>query len=56
MYTHDEIKDLNHIQKFFDIKPEGNWENKIILVEKEKLSDEILENFYQLDQKEKAIF
>ena len=56
VYTHDEIKDLNHIQKFFDIKPEGNWENKIILVEKEKPSDEILEKLLSIRSKRKKPF
>ena len=31
----DEIKDMQDIGKYFEIKPEGNWE-KIILIEKEK--------------------
>ena len=29
----DELKDINEVEKYFDIKPEGNWENKIILRE-----------------------
>ena len=36
VYSYDEIKNLKDIKKYFEIEPEGNWENKIILVEKEK--------------------
>ena len=36
VYSYDEIKNLKDIEKYFEIEPEGNWENKIILVEKEK--------------------
>ena len=38
VYKYEEIKDFENIGKYFDIKPEGNWENKIILVEKDKPS------------------
>ena len=36
IYSFSEIQDIENIGKFFEIKPEGNWENKIILVEKKK--------------------
>ena len=36
VYSYDEIKGIENIEKYFDIRPEGNWENKIILVEKQK--------------------
>ena len=56
VYKYEEIKDFENIGKYFDIKPEGNWENKIILVEKDKPSKDILENFMKLDLKEKNLF
>ena len=33
VYLYDEIKDIQDIEKYFDIKCEGNWEGKIILKE-----------------------
>jgi uncharacterized protein YyaL (SSP411 family) len=36
IYSFSEIQDIENIGKYFEIKPEGNWENKIILVEKKK--------------------
>ena len=47
-YNYDEIKDIENIEKYFEIKPEGNWENKIILVEKEKPKKIILEKLYKI--------
>ena len=32
-YNYEELKDIKDIEKFFNIKPEGNWEGKIILDE-----------------------
>ena len=37
------LKILKILQEYFEIEPEGNWEKKIILVEKEKPTQEILE-------------
>ena len=46
VYRFDEIKDIHNIEQFFDIKPEGNWEGKIILKELQpstkKIRDELL--------------
>ena len=33
IFNHSELKDIKDIEQYFDIKPEGNWENKIILRE-----------------------
>ena len=33
VFGYEELKKIEHIEKYFDIKPEGNWENKIILKE-----------------------
>ena len=51
VYSYSEIKDIDNIEKCFDIKPEGNWENKIILIEKQKPSDEILKKLLQIRSK-----
>jgi len=48
VYTYDQIKDLESIDKFFEIKPEGNWENKIILVEKKKPNKEIIKKLLSI--------
>ena len=49
-YTYNEVKNLENIEKYFEIKPEGNWENKIILVEKEKPTEEILNKLFEIRQ------
>ena len=51
VYSYDEIKDLENIEKFFEIKPEGNWEKKIILIEKEKPSVAIIKKLLQIRSK-----
>ena len=51
VYSYDEIKNLENISNYFDIKPEGNWEGKIILVEKEKPSEKILKKLLQIRSK-----
>ncbi len=56
VYLYSEIKDIENIGKFFEIQPEGNWENKIILVEKEKPTKEILEKLLQIRSKRKKPF
>ena len=47
-YSYTEIKDIENIDKYFEIKPEGNWENKIILVEKEKPTSELIEKLLKI--------
>ena len=42
VFKYDEIKKIENIKNFFDIKPEGNWENKIILIEKKLPTSEII--------------
>ncbi len=57
VYSYNEIKDIENIEKYFDIRPEGNWENKIILVEKEKPTKEILSKLLKIRlQKKKPFF
>ena len=56
IYTFEEIKDLENINKYFEIKPEGNWEGKIILVEKEKAPNKILEQLLKIRLKRNKPF
>ena len=55
-YSYNEIKDFKNIEKYFEIRPEGNWENKIILVEKDKPTKEILNQLLQIRFKRKKPF
>ncbi len=55
-YFYNEIKDIENIARYFEIKPEGNWENRIILVEKEKPTNEILKKLLQIRQQRKKPF
>jgi len=56
VFNFDEIKDLENIEEYFEVKPEGNWEGKIILVEKEKASTQILEKLYEIRSKRNKPF
>ena len=56
VYSYREIKDIENIGKYFEIKPEGNWENKIILVEKERPTEDILNKLLQIRLKRKKPF
>ena len=56
IYSYNEIKDIKNIGKYFEINPEGNWENKIILVEKEKPTQEILNKLFDIRLKRKKPF
>ena len=33
VFNYNELKDIKGIEQYFDVKPDGNWENKIILRE-----------------------
>ena len=33
IFDYDELKNIKDIEQYFDVKPDGNWENKIILRE-----------------------
>ena len=33
VFTYDELKNIKDVEQYFDVKPNGNWENKIILRE-----------------------
>ena len=48
VFSYNEIKEIRNIEKYFEIKPEGNWEKKIILIEKEKPTDEIISKLLKI--------
>ncbi len=57
VFSYDEIKDIKNIEKYFEVKPEGNWENKIILIEKEKPNESILNELLKIrSRKTKPFF
>ncbi len=56
VFSYDEIKDIKNIEKYFEVKPEGNWENKIILIEKEKPNENILNELLKIRSKKTKPF
>ena len=57
VFSYDEIKEIKNIDKYFEIKPEGNWKNKIILVEREVPNNNILKKLAEIrSQKNKPFF
>ena len=56
IYSYNEIKDIENIGKYFEINPAGNWENKIILVEKEKPTKEILNKLFEIRLRKRKPF
>ena len=56
VYDYNEIKDIKNLNKFFEITPEGNWEKKIILVEKEEPSKEIINRLLEIRSTRKKPF
>ena len=56
VFKYDELKNIANIDKFFEVKPEGNWENKIILVEKVKPSQEIINKLLEIRKTRKKPF
>jgi uncharacterized protein len=56
VYSFDEIKDIKNIRNYFEIDEKGNWENKIILVEKKKAPKEVLEKLLEIRLKKNKPF
>jgi len=56
VYKYEEIKDIKNLEKYFDIRPEGNWESKIILVEKKTPPLEIIKKLFTIRSKKKKPF
>ena len=56
VFSYDELKEIDEIEKFFEIKPEGNWENKIILIERAKPNKLILQKLLEIRSKRNKPF
>ncbi len=56
IYDYGELKNIKDIGKFFDIKPEGNWEGKIILDELKEPNEEITKALFKIRAKRKKPF
>ena len=56
VYNYNEIIKIKNIEKYFEIKPEGNGKVKIILVEKETPTKEILEKLFEIRLKKVNLF
>merc|ERR1712167_476064 len=56
VYNYEEIKDIKEINNYFELDPKGNWENKIILVEKNKPPKEIIDKLLDIRAKKKKPF
>ena len=56
VFSYNEIKEIENIGKYFEISSEGNWEKKIILVEKEKPPKEILRKLLEIRSRRKKPF
>jgi uncharacterized protein len=56
VYKFDEIKAIPDIGNYFEIDEKGNWENKIILVEKKKAPKKVLEELLKIRLKKNKPF
>tara|TARA_B100001093_G_scaffold513444_1_gene585412 strand:+ start:170 stop:1897 length:1728 start_codon:yes stop_codon:yes gene_type:complete len=55
-YNYAEIKNIKDIKNYFEIDDNGNWENKIILVEKKKPPKKIIEELLNIRSKKNKPF
>ena len=53
VFNYEEIKKIENIEDYFYISPEGNWEKKIILIEKKTPTKEILKQLLSIRSKKK---
>jgi len=56
VYSYQDIKDIEGIGDYFEIDAKGNWENKIILVEKKKPPKEVLGKLLEIRLKKSKPF
>ncbi len=56
VYNYEEIKEIKEINEYFEINIKGNWEGKIILVEKKKPPQEIIKKLLEIRNKKKKPF
>jgi uncharacterized protein YyaL (SSP411 family) len=55
-FNYEEIKNIKSINEYFDIKPEGNWEGKIILEEIRPPNQSILDQLVEIRSKKNKPF
>ena len=55
-FTYNELKEIENIKKYFDVLPEGNWEKKIILVEKKQPTKDLLKKLLSIRSKKNKPF
>ena len=56
VYNYDDIKEIKDIRDYFEIDEKGNWENKIILVERKKAPKKILDLLLDIRSKKNKPF
>ncbi len=56
VYNFDELKNIEDIDKYYDIKPGGNWEGKIILDELGEPNEKIIKQLLEIRKKRKKPF
>jgi uncharacterized protein len=56
IYRYDDIKEIKDIREYFEIDEKGNWENKIILVEKKKAPKKVLDKLLEIRLKKNKPF
>tara|TARA_B100000780_G_scaffold239207_1_gene180885 strand:- start:608 stop:2332 length:1725 start_codon:yes stop_codon:yes gene_type:complete len=56
VFSYEELKEIQDINLYFDVKPEGNWENKIILKEIKTPPESIVLELKSLREKKNKPF
>ena len=56
VFSYEEVSHLESIGDYFEIKPDGNWENKIILVEKKLPPKKLIEKLIEIRLKKNKPF
>jgi uncharacterized protein YyaL (SSP411 family) len=56
IFNYNELKDIKNLEQYFDIKPNGNWENKIILKEIKVPPESIIVQLKDLRKKKNKPF
>ena len=56
IFNYEEIKNIEDIEQYFDVKPNGNWENKIILREIKPPPESIIIKLKELRKKKNKPF
>ena len=56
IFSYEELKKIENVETYFDITPEGNWENKIILKEIKVPPESIVQELKKLRKKKNKPF